>query len=332
MKPLVSIISVNYNGLEVTREMIDSIRSNTYSNVEIIVVDNASEKSPKEFLNHFYPEVKVIESKENLGFAGGNNLGIQESKGAYLFFLNNDAELTNGAIESILDLFNQNPKIGVVSPKICFHKEVSEIASDPQSSDILQYVGTTSVHPITARNQTIGSLEKDQNQYTKAQKTAYAHGAAMVVKREIIEKVGLMPEEFFLYYEELDWCEQIERAGYEIYVQPNAKIYHKESWSVDKISTLKTFYMNRNRILFMRRNRQSWQLVGFCLFLIFFTLPKNSILLLLKGDFKNLMALWKAIFWNISDRMKQNRSNLNNQFSIQSPTGKLNYDLSSIKN
>lgn len=318
MKPLVSIITVNYNGLEVSCEMLDSVRRNSYSNLEIIVVDNASEKSPKNHLNKHYPEVKVIESKENLGFAGGNNLGIRKAQGDYLFFLNNDAELTDGAVESMLSVFENDPKIGVVSPKICFHNGESVHKSGSPSFDILQYVGMTNVHFLTARNRTIGSLETDKNQYKNIAKTAYAHGAAMMVKREVIERVGMMPEEFFLYYEELDWCEQIRRAGYKIYVQPNAKIYHKESISVGKFSTLKTYYINRNRILFMRRNRQNWQVACFCLFLLIFTIPKNSLLYILKGDFANLKAFWRAIFWNVKDRFAQNRNILKTTNSLPS--------------
>ena len=296
MNPLISIISINYNSLDVTCEMIESVRDNSYKNVEVIVVDNASEECPKAFLNTNYPEVKVIVSAKNLGFAGGNNLGIQESKGEYLFFLNNDAVLTNGALEKMVALFETNPKLGVVSPKICYFKSDTAI-----KEDLIQYAGTTMVHPVTARNQTIGEKELDKNQYTVAKQTAYAHGCAMLVKEEVLTRVGMMPEAFFLYYEELDWCEQIRKADYEIYVEPNAKVYHKESYSVQKISALKTYYINRNRILFMRRHRSKKELLGFYFFLTFFTIPKNALTLLLKRDFINLKAFFKAINWHLTE-------------------------------
>jgi GT2 family glycosyltransferase len=296
MNPLISIISINYNSLEVTCEMLDSVRVNSYKNVEVIVVDNASKECPKEFLNANYPEAKVIRSEDNLGFAGGNNIGIRESNGEYLFFLNNDAVLTNGALEKMLALFESNPKLGIVSPKICYFK--SDVASD---EDLIQYAGTTMVHPVTARNQTIGEKELDKNQYTTAKETAYAHGCAMLVKEEVLTTVGLMPEDFFLYYEELDWCEQIRKAGYDIYVEPNATVYHKESYSVQKISALKTYYINRNRILFMRRHRSTTELAGFYFFLTFFTIPKNALTLLLKRDFVNFKAFFRAIKWHLTE-------------------------------
>ena len=295
-QPLVSIISINFNSLEVTSEMIDSVLNNSYKNIELIVVDNASKECPKQFLETNYPEVKVILSKENLGFAGGNNLGIRACNGKFILFLNNDAVLTDGCIERMLALFKQRPNLGIISPKICYFNT----ANAPQK-DLIQYVGTTAVHPITARNKTIGEGELDCDQFTHPTPTAYAHGCAMMIKEEILTEVGMMSEDFFLYYEELDWCERIRQAGYEIFVEPNAKVYHKESYSVQKISALKTYFINRNRILFMRRHRRPWELVGFYIFLMFFTIPKNAIRLLVNRDFANFKAFFKAIYWHFTE-------------------------------
>ncbi|MBI1227876.1 MAG: glycosyltransferase [Bacteroidetes bacterium] len=292
---MVSIITVNYNSLEVTCEMLESIRKFGGQQVEVIVVDNASVEDPSEFLRNHFPEVIYVRSEKNLGFAGGNNLGIKASNGDFLFFLNNDAELTEGAIEMLLKLFSTNSGIGIASPKICYHN--ARPGSEP---DVIQYVGTTHVHPLTARNSTLGERELDKGQYHIPQPTAYAHGAAMMVPREVLKKAGMMSEDFFLYYEELDWCEQIRRAGYDVWVEPNAKIYHKESYSVGKISALKTYYINRNRLFFMRRNKTKAQWMAFCGFLFLFTIPKNTMLFLAKGEWKNLKAFLKAIRWNFT--------------------------------
>ncbi|MFK8101015.1 MAG: glycosyltransferase family 2 protein [Saprospiraceae bacterium] len=297
-RPLISIISVDYNQLAVTCEMLDSLRLLSYTNIEIIVVDNASKVDPTAHLQEHYPEAKVIRSEENLGFAGGNNLAIVESKGEYLFFVNNDTELTPNIIEPLLTLFDEIPTLGIVCPKICYHPSTNN-----SKVDLIQYMGSTEVSPYTARNKTLGEMEEDQQQYTGARPTAYAHGAAMMITRSAIEQVGLMPEDFFLYYEELDWCEQFKRAGYSIYVEPKAKIYHKESVSVGgNMSTLKTHYLTRNRILFMRRNKTAPQVFLFSLFLIFFTIPKNVFVYLLRGEFQLLKAFWKGIWWHVSNR------------------------------
>lgn len=303
MRPEISIITVNYNELEVTCELLNSIRKYTPAGmqVETWVVDNASKENSVPYINEHFPEVKTIRSEENLGFAGGNNLAVRQAKGDYLFFINNDAELTEGALEKLREAFETVPQLGVVSPKICFFKAVSGGQQEEEDADIIQYLGTTPVHPLTARNRTFGAMEKDKGQYTKLRATAYAHGAAMMVKREAIEKAGLMWEHFFLYYEELDWCARIRKAGFEVYVEPNAKIYHKESLATGKISALKTYYITRNRILFMRRNYSGWQIAAFTLFLTFFTIPKNVLLYLLKRDFANLKGFLKAIWWNILD-------------------------------
>ena len=137
----------------------------------------------------------------------------------------------------------------------------------------------------------------------------------MMAPRKLIEKVGLMPEGFFLYYEELDWCELISRAGYEMYVVPKAKVFHKESISTGKTSPLKTYYLTRNRILFMRRNRAPQQLLLFYLFLLFFTVPKNSILYLLRGEWNLLKAFFKGLLWHLNApniHFNEKQFNLNN--------------------
>ena len=154
-----------------------------------------------------YPQVKVIKSDKNLGFAGGNNLGIQASHGKYLFFINNDAILLQlSALSLLINRLESSAQIGMVCPKIRF----------TWGKQPIQYAGYTPLSQITLRNKSIGFGEQDNGQYDTAHPTPYAHGAAMMVKREIIEKVEMMPECYFLYYEELDWSMMIRRAGYEI--------------------------------------------------------------------------------------------------------------------
>ena len=289
--PKVSIISVNYNQAAVTVELLQSIEQLTFKDVEVIVVDNASKEDPSAALLATYPSVKIIKSADNLGFAGGNNLGIDASTGDYLFFINNDAEIVEGAIEQLLALFERVPNLGVVSPKLCYY-------TPDETIDTIQYVGSTEVSTFTGRNRTLGELEEDSGQYIVAKPTAYAHGAAMMIPRTAIEKVGKMPEEFFLYYEELDWCAQFRRAGYEIYVEPNALVYHKESLSVGKLSTLKTYYINRNRIYFMRRNKSILAFLIFSTYLFLLVVPKHALSFAVKRQWQHLEVFLKAIRWN----------------------------------
>ena len=244
MKKRISIITVNYNGLTDTCALIDSIPFD--EQMEVIVVDNASQKDEGAIIKERYPQVKVIKSTKNVGFAGGNNLGIKASTGDYLFFINNDTELhpEDWNPEALIKRIDSSERIGVVCPKIRFAWD----------SHPIQFAGYTPLSSITLRNHSIGFGEEDRGQHDLAHPTPYAHGAAMMVKRDVIEKAGMMPEYFFLYYEELDWSLMISRAGYEIWYEPACTIYHKESQTTGQNSPLKTFYLMRNRLLLAKRN------------------------------------------------------------------------------
>lgn len=286
--PRVSIITINYNQVALTCALLESLRRVTYPDVEVIVVDNASKEDPSRELAAKFPEVKCLRSEINLGFAGGNNLGIQHATGKYMMFLNNDTEVDASFIEPLVELFETNPKAGIASSKIIYYN----------SGNIIQYAGSTSINPFTGRNKRVGYMEKDCGQHDRMSETDLAHGAAMMVPRHVIEQAGMMPEFFFLYYEEIDWCESIKKAGYKIYFVPASKIYHKESMSIGKKSTLKTYYMTRNRLLFMRRHTTGLTKVFWFLFFLSVTLPKNALSYLLQRDVEHGKAFWKALIWN----------------------------------
>ena len=245
---LLSIITINYNGLKDTCELIESLPLEDKS-IEVIVVDNASAQDEATIIKERFPQVKIIRSKKNLGFAGGNNLGIKAAKGKYLFFLNNDTLLKpqTSDIRSLISRLETSPKIGMVCPKIRF----------TWGNQLIQFAGYTPLTPITMRNKAIGCGEADHGQYDTPHFTPYAHGAAMMIKREIIEKVGLMPECYFLYYEELDWSMMIRRVGYDIWYEPACTVFHKESQTTGQNSPLRTYYITRNRLLFAQRNQQA---------------------------------------------------------------------------
>jgi GT2 family glycosyltransferase len=288
--PRVSIVTVNYNQAALTCALIESLQKVTYPDVEVIVVDNGSPQDATEVITLSYPHVKFVRTEKNLGFAGGNNLGIGVSTGKYLLFLNNDTEVDRGFLEPMVHVFETHPKAGAASSKILYH----------DSDGIIQYAGSTCVNPFTGRNTRVGFMEKDNGQHDRLRTTDLAHGAAMMVPRSVIEKVGMMPEFFFLYYEEIDWCESIKKAGYQIYFVPASKVYHKESMSVGKNSTLKTYYMTRNRLLFMRRHTSGIKKMFWVLFYITFSLPKNAMTFALRRDPAHGKAFWKALLWNLT--------------------------------
>ena len=283
MKIDISIITINYNGLKDTCELIETIPSN--DSLEVIVVDNASQNQEADIISQKFPHVKVIKSDKNLGFAGGNNLGIKAAQGRYLFLVNNDTIFKDFNIQSLINRAESSDKIGVVCPKIRF-------AWEPQP---IQFTGYTELSKITIRNRAIGFGEKDYGQYNMAHPTPYAHGAAMFIKREAIEKVGLMPECYFLYYEELDWSMMFTRADYQIWYEPKCTIYHKESQATGQNSPLRTYYITRNRLLLVRRNWKGLsKYLSYC-YLTGLVAPKDILKFTLQGRMDLVKAVIKGV-------------------------------------
>ena len=282
---LLSIITINYNGLKDTCELIDTLPLNDET-IEVIVVDNASTQDEATEIEKRYQQVKVIKSDENLGFAGGNNLGIQAAHGKYLFFLNNDTLLPQpSSLSLLINRLASSDQIGMVCPKIKFS----------WGDHRIQYAGYTPLSKITLRNKSIGFGEQDNGQYDTPHPTPYAHGAAMMVKREVIEKVGMMPECYFLYYEELDWSMMIRRAGYEIWYEPACTIFHKESQTTGQMSPLKTYYIIRNRLLFAQRNIDGSEKYLTYIYLICIVAVRDVLKYLCKGQINMAKAVMKGI-------------------------------------
>ncbi len=287
--PLISIITVNYNHAGVTCDFIESLTKITYPNFEIIVVDNASPDEGPGLIKQKYPGVMLVQNPINYGFAAGNNFGIMCARGKYILLINNDTIVTRDFLEPLVSFMESNKNAGAISPKIRFFY-------DPE---IIQYAGFNPIHPLTIRNSSIGFREKDKGQYDITRETAFAHGAAMMVPVEVIKKVGMMSYIYFLYYEEADWCERIKKAGYQIWYIHNSLVFHKESVSTGKLSTLKTYYLTRNRIVYMRRNFHGRTFYLGMLYQIFISIPKNAIKHLIHFQLGTFLIYVKALFWNL---------------------------------
>jgi GT2 family glycosyltransferase len=288
--PLVSLITLNYNQAAVTCALLESIQQLTYPAIEVIVVDNNSPQNPEPLIRErHFPNTRVIVNSANLGFAGGNNIGIEQAKGDYIVLLNNDTEVTPDLIERLLEPFASDPAIGVTCPKIRYY----------QQPTVIQFAGYTPVNPYTGQARAVGSHQVDQGQFDRPGLTHFAHGAALMVKRAVIEQAGLLPELYFLYYEELDWCCRIQQAGFTIYYQPSALVYHKESMTVGKGNPLKVYYQTRNRILFMRRNVPPRTLFVFGLYYLTLALPKSIVSYTLQGQFRFLKAFLQGVGWHL---------------------------------
>jgi len=290
-QPLISIVTLTWNQTEVTCQFLESTRHLTYKNYEILVCDMGSEVDPTERINAAnYPNTRVLRSEKNLGFTGGNNWGMRQAKGDYIFIVNNDTEVTPELLDVLIQPFFDDPTIGVTCPKIRFF----------QHPDMIQYAGFNPINVFTGRTTAVGSKEIDKGQCDVSGYTHGAHGCAMLVSREIINKVGMFPENFFIYYEEWDWSARILKAGYHIYYQAKGLIYHKESITMGKKSAIKVYYHTRNRILYMRRNTAWYQFAVFITFFILVAAPKATITYLLKRQFEHLRSFIKGTTWNLT--------------------------------
>jgi GT2 family glycosyltransferase len=269
--------------------MIESLTKITYPNIEIIVIDNASPNDRPRVIKERFPSVILYESIINYGFAGGNNQGIMRARGEYVLLLNNDTIVDKGFLEPLVNKLESDHTIGAASAKLRYYYDRS----------IIQYAGYTPINHHTMRNFAIGHKEKDRGQYDKDTDTAYAHGAAMIVPMRVIREVGMMSYTFFLYYEEADWSYRIKRAGYRICYVHNSLVYHKESISVGKLSDLKIYYLNRNRIVFMRRNVFGNDFLIGILYQLLVAIPRNALKYLAKGKIDLFYAYVRAIGWHL---------------------------------
>lgn len=294
MKALVSIITVNHNGVIDTCEMIESFHKYETYPYEIIVVDNGSRMPEGEELQNKYPDIKVVQNT-NTGFAGGNNAGLSVAKGQYLFFINNDTLIKAPVLNTLIQRLEAEKENGGVSPMLKY----------AYAPDILQFAGFTPFSYITLRNRAIGFNDKDQPRYHTACETASLHGAAMMVSREVLQKAGPMSEDYFLFYEEFDWSARILRAGYKLWYEPAAIVYHKEGMTARKGSPLREFYLSRARILFARKNFSSIRKLLSCLYISSIAAPKKAILYLLHGESNLAKAVLHGTFNGIISKYKK---------------------------
>lgn len=241
---IVYIILVNYKSLVHTVECIDSILNSSYKNVRIIVVDNNSSDGCKAKIDKRYQDVIVIESEKNVGFSAANNIGIKMAlklNAAYVLLLNNDTILDNNCISELIRMGNLNKK-SVITGKILNYYDKKLIWYG--GADLNFFKGDADIY---------GFGENDTGQCDETRKCTFASGCCMLIPTEIASKYFL-PEQYFLYYEDVDFCTNLFKNHVDIIYDPAAVIYHKESISTDKNSHLYTYYFSRNRFMYISNN------------------------------------------------------------------------------
>ena len=286
MNPKVSIVILNWNGWQDTIECLESLYQNNYHNYDVIVVDNASNNDSinkiKDYCNgkikiespffeydNFNKPISVLESNFNInwnenilssprklilikndkneGFAEGNNIGIRYAlenlDPDYILLLNNDTVVDKEFLVEMLKVSESNPKIGITGPKIYYYDELNRI-----------WFARGKISWKFCRGLNKGYNEIDEGQYDQVAEMEYASGCAFLIKREVIDKIGLIDKRFFLYFEEIDWTLRASVSGYKSVFVPHGKVWHKISKSGGGIKgNVGLYYITRNRWLLMKK-------------------------------------------------------------------------------
>jgi GT2 family glycosyltransferase len=241
--PDVTIIVLNWNGLDDTLACLNSLTQLDYSAFQIVVVDNGSTDGSPNAIRKAYPDVMVFEIGENLGYVGGNNMGLDYAcsvNSAYALLLNNDTVVTPDFLRRMVEFAESDPIIGIVGPTIYYAEPANMIWAAGGKLD--RRTGLTLL---------CGMDEIDHGQFgVEPRQVDFVTGCALLVKTAVVKDVGKLDSRFFAYFEENEWCSRISQAGYKIYHLPMAKIWHKISPDHREHSPQVYYYMTRNRLLF----------------------------------------------------------------------------------
>lgn len=290
--PRVSIILLNWNQFDVTAACLRTLARLSGPTYEVLVVDQASRNQEGKRLRDAFPWIRLVESPTNGGFTGGNNLAMHQAEGDLILLLNNDTEVPSDFLQPLVAQFDALPQAGIASPKIRFF----------DSPEIIQYAGSKGLSEWTTRGGSTGKGERDVGQYDEPCEVALAHGAAMMIRREVLEDIGLLAKDFFIYYEELDFCTRALRSGWTIHYVPDSLVMHKESMTVGKASPLKTEFMMRNRINYLRRNQRGFKRLVSLVYVLSVAVPVHVFRHTVKGEWSHLRALWRGVVWHFRPR------------------------------
>ena len=258
MDKSVFIVVLNYKNLEDTIACLASLRKITYNRYRIVVVDNDSRDGSYEYLKEHETDCCIIQSGENRGYAAGNNVGIHyalEQGAEYVCILNNDVEVEPDFLTKLVQYMESEPDVGMTGPVVYEYNQREKI----QSAGFSICVRTGRTQPLWQ-----GKHKKELSGKHIIVSDGLS-GTCLLVRREVLEKAGLIPENYFLFFEEMEWCLRIRKKGYKLATVLTAAVYHKGSATLKKTGTLSRYYMARNQALFVRRNGTALDLCTFLL-------------------------------------------------------------------
>jgi GT2 family glycosyltransferase len=283
--PSVCIVILNWNRKDDVLECLESVMKLEYPNYQVVVVDNASTDGSPEVIEKEFPEVKVLVNDANLGFAAGNNVGLQYAlrRGdEYALLLNNDTVIAPNLLRELVTVGESDEQTGIVSPKIYYYEGGNKLWYAGAKKGWLRGIGAT-----------IGLDEEDKGQYNAAQRVDYAFGCGMLIKREVLKKVGLLDPRFFMYHEDCDFCLRAARAGFKTVYVPQARMWHKVSASTKTTPFIQDYHRARSRVIFFMKHLRGFRL----LIVLLWELPHLLRIILSRiqqGKLKNAYACVKG--------------------------------------
>lgn len=251
----IAIIIVNFNGLGDTVECLTSLRTSNFQDYKVIVVDNASRENPVPELTKDFPEVCCIRSEINLGFTGGNNLGLakaSELNPKYIFYLNNDTVVTPDTLSTLVEYMEQHPEVGIVGPLTYYYDE----------PDAVCFCGGT-IDRNTGRISFIGKGSRLPEVIEVVIQCSFVEGAAFMIRTSLAQQAGGFNDEYFLTSEESELCIKVADMGYKLAVLTTCSIRHKVSRSMGAGSELINYFVYRNRLKFVRNNASHFTVNSF---------------------------------------------------------------------
>jgi GT2 family glycosyltransferase len=245
----VAIVILNYNGKKFLQQFMPSVLATTYSNISIIVADNASTDDSVEFLSSAYPHIQLLRSTINEGFAKGYNTALKQIHADYFMLLNSDVEVTPEWIEPMIDLMEHDSRIAACQPKLRSHAEKNKFEYSGACGGWIDRYG----YPF-CRGRMFDEIEEDHGQYDDAQPVFWASGAALMIRSEVYRTMNGFDEHFFAHQEEIDLCWRIQLAGWKVYVQPKSLVYHVGGGTLPRGNSRKVYLNFRNNMIMMAKN------------------------------------------------------------------------------
>ncbi len=289
------IIILNWNGLTVSVPCIQSVKQTRYTNFDILLVDNGSTDGSYDVLKETFPDIRFLHNPENLGFAEGNNRGIKlafnDLAADYVVLLNNDTIVDSGWLQSLVDVAVTHPEVGAVGSKIYYYDKPETIWCTGGS-----FGGWRGVPDQLRHN------EVDVRHIEEPYQVDYASGCSILITRKAFEGVGYLDADYFLYFEETDWCARARREGYKIMIAPQSYVWHKVGFSSGTVdSPLHTYYMARNNYAFIFKN--TFGMIRYLrLFILLCVMIRRYILGKIGRD--NYQPTFRAVLLGIQDAIR----------------------------